>query len=267
MVRNSFRWVLLIAFVVVLSACGGGGGQDTSGTLAVDTSSATVAPGTPIAVSATYANSNAAHVQNVEVQFSTNHPELFPSIKAYTNSAGVATALLAPVNGSLTPVTVAVTATTGNLVAVTNVTLQPNTLTVTPPTNGTFSAPATAAGAMVTFVPSGVFAVVKDGNGNPIANWPVTISVSTIVNQMPGEGVTLWDNYPVTTATPPTTQTIVTDTTGKVPVQVSTDMIAPGPGGSNVMTVVWKVTTTDPATGGTLVGYGSTLYTVTTAAT
>lgn len=256
---RKFLGVFLFSAVLCLPGCGG---KDTTGALVLSVDATSVGPGTPVSVTATYTNPNTASKQNVPISFSTNNSRLFDNTSGHTDSFGTATALLTPKNGTTTPALVTITARTGDLVATQTVTVQPDTLTVTAPGDDSFSVKAPAAGSSVTFVPSGVFAVVRDGNGNPLQNKPVNISVSTIVNGSAGEYVTFWEDYPQVISNPPDTITITTDSNGVIPLQVTTTMFAPGPGGSNVLTVVWKLTTTTAS--GTLVGYASTLYTVTT---
>lgn len=232
-----FSILPVIALLTVLAGCGG---SNTTGSLSVAVSPASVAAGKTITVTATYLNPNTANVGGTEISITTNRPDIFDPATVLSRQA--TPLIVKNPNAIVTDQTVTITARTGDLVATATVIVKANKLSVAA-SGDTASLPATAAGSIVRFVPSGDFITFTDGDGLPLANQHVTISVDTIVNQVAGaDEVTFWSDYPADTIPAPDVITLTTDINGRIPPVYTVDMLAPGPGGTHVITVVFRAT-------------------------
>lgn len=264
--RTKLAWLILASVLISSSGCGGG--SSTTGTLTLGVSPTQIALKSTVTAVAVYANPNSPSAAHMNINFTTNHPELFNPTSADTDSSGQATAILTPkaltaATGPTGPVEIIVTASVGDLIKTAKFTLKPAYMTITPPPDKSFSVGAIPTGGVVRYIPSGIFVKVVDGNGNPVPqSTPVTISVDNIVNGTPGE-VLFWNDYPNGTASaPPFSFTKTTDYLGQIPMQVTIDIIVPS-SKSQTISVLWRVTTTDPDSGATIIGYAITMLSVT----
>ncbi len=234
-------------------------------TLSLAVNKTTVSIGTPLTATATFIDPNGGSVAGKTITFSSDAASLFDSVTATTNQAGVATAYLIPKNGATAPSSVDIRAAVDDLIDVEAITVQPETLTISPPADASKEIE-DAVGGIVTFVPSGVenFTVYETGSSTPLANTDVTLSVQTVLNSTDNV-VTFWQNYPAVPAPLGTSITVRTDSAGKFPIQATVDVTvggaAPGETTNAIITVIWKVTYTSLS--GPVFGYASTMYEVT----
>jgi len=234
-------------------------------TLSLTLNTATVSLGTPLVATAIYTNPYAVSLKGVNIVFSSDKTGLFDSVTVKTDDTGKAVAFMVPKNTITTQTNAIIYAMRDTQTQTASVTVKPESLTISAPANAEKEVKSTSGG-IVRFIPSGVekFTIVNTGDGLPLANKSVTLSIQTILN---GEGVDVifWKNYPVEPYTDPTSITIPTDSAGQFPIQATVDVPFPGaePGGesNNIVTVVWKVTYTSSS--GTVIGYASTMYSVT----
>jgi len=246
---------MLFIFSALIAGCGGSGDNDgnseTTGTLGVVTASKV---GNKIFARVTYSNA----VQGLSVKFTNDGGTLLDkqSVEARTDSSGVASVVFSIVGVNTAKKNITISASTGGLTAAPAVvTLNPVTLTVSAPADATKELKSLKSG-IVEFVPSGFLAVLTDGDGYPVQNTDVTISVQTTLSGT-GTAVVFWGETGEITGS---SITIKTDSNGQIPnlatVRVPFLGAAPGTETINVCTVVWKVTS------GGLVAYGTTQYTV-----
>lgn len=264
--RTTLAWMMLAAVLVTVSGCGGG--NDSTGVLTLAVTPSTTALKSAVTASATYANPNKSSVQGIKISFRTNHPELFYDAEGTADSAGKASVLLTPkplsaATGPTGPVVVLITASVGDLVQTASFTVKPASLVITPPPEKSFSAGDITAGGILRYVPSGMFVKVVDGSGNPVPQGTsVTVSVDSIVNGTAGD-VIFWKDFPGgTTSAPSNVFTKGTDATGQVPIQATIDVIVPS-SATQAISVIWRVTTTDPDSGATIIGYATSMLSIT----
>lgn len=249
---------VLFLFSAIIAGCGGSGDSDgnseTTGILGTVNASKV---GNKIFASVTY--SNAMPGLSVTFAIDKESKELFDkaSVEARTDSSGVASAVFTIVGVNTAKRNITISASTGGLPAAPAVvTLSPVTLTVTPPADATKEVKSTLSG-IVEFVPSGFLATLTDGDGFPVQNSDVTISVQTTLSGT-GTAVVFWGKEGEISGS---SITIKTDSNGKVPnlatVRVPFAGAPPGAETTNVCTVVWKVTS-----GTLIIAYGTTQFTV-----
>jgi hypothetical protein len=233
------------------------------GALTMTTSSGSVSAGSSFGVTAAFTHPYVKDLHGLTITFSSDNPDIVPAVTATTDINGKAVATMTAKNVITTPTSVGIIAKLGSL-STTPVlmTVNPPTMILTPPTDGTFTVAKAPAGSVVRVVISGANVVVKNAAGNPIQNQPVTISVQTIVNKSDGDQVVFFPDSATQIIAPPGSITLTTDTNGKVIIPLAVDLVAPAPavGSQHVINVVWSVSTVTP--GGTLVGTASTLYTL-----
>lgn len=231
--------------------------------LALSLSNTTVSLGMPLIATATYSNPHAITLRGVKITFSSDKTGLFDPLTVETDDTGKATAVMIPKNTITAQTNAVIYATRDTQTQYSTVSVKPEGLKLSAPANASHDVESLTAG-FVEFIPSGVesFAVLTTGDGLPLADKEVTISIQTIIGST-GTNVVFWENYPATPYTG-TSITIRTDSTGKCPLQASVLVPFSGeaPDGkhSDIITVVWKVTYESPS--GTIVGYASTMYTV-----
>lgn len=258
--------LLGILLLLTLSACGVGSESNTIGSLSLAVEPQMSLKGS-VTAKAIYTNPLKSNLQGLEITFTTDKPEIIASRVVKTDSSGTATCILtanspiSPVSKAPTaPTVVTITASVGDLIQKATFIVKPASLTVTPPTAASVSGGGFV-GSVVRVVPSGMFAKVVDGDGVPLANIPVTVEVSTIVNGTAGD-VLFWPDYPAgTSSAPPSVFTKKTDANGQVPFQMTIDVVVPSV--SHVVSVVWKVSFTDPDSGATISQYATTGITAT----
>jgi hypothetical protein len=231
--------------------------------LSLTLNTATLSLGAPLIATATYTNPHATSLKGVTIVFSADKSEIFETTTAQTDDTGKAVAIMKPKNTITAQTNVIIYAKRETQTQYANVTVKPEGLTLSAPADASHDIEATSDG-VVEFIPSGVesFAVLTSGDGLPLANKQVTIGVQTIIGSSQ-TNVVFWKDYPATPYMGDSV-TIMTDSTGKCPLQASVLVPFSGevPGGkhSEIITVVWKVTYESPS--GTVVGYDSTMYTV-----
>lgn len=252
--RIIFACVLLM-FSAFIAGCGGSGGNDgnseTTGTLGTVSASKV---GNKIFASVTYSNA----MQGLSVKFTHDAGTLVDkqSVEARTDSSGVASAVFTIVGVTTAKKNITISASTGGLVAAPAVViLEPVKLTVSPPADATKDVES-AFPQIIEFVPKGFLAALTDGDGYPVQNTDVTISVQTTLSGS-GTAVVFWGEEGEISDS---SITIKTDSNGQIPnlatVRVPIAGVLPGTETTNVCTVVWKVTS------GSLVAYGTTQFTV-----
>ncbi len=220
--------------------------------------------GIPLVATAKYSNPHAASLKGVDIVFSSNNASLFDAVTVKTDDTGTAVAYMVPKNTISSTTNALISAKRDTQVQTASVTVKPASLTISAPADATKEISSTTGG-YVRFIPSGVesFTVVKTGDGLPVANAEVTLSIQTILNGT-GVDVIFWEDYPVDPYIDPTTITITTDSAGQFPIQATVDVPVgaadPGTETTNIVTVVWKVTYNSPS--GLVTGYASTMYTV-----
>lgn len=250
---------VIVLLLLVLAGCGGG---ESNGTLSLTSPSADLPVNSSVTVSAVVTTPKGIPVGE-NVSFTTNHPELVHIAASPVNATGTATALITPVASTASPTVVRVTARIGDLVSSVNLKLKPYVLSVTPPSDETFSVSAEFAGGIVNFIPSGMFAKFSTPSGDGVGNSDVVVKLITVMGAVNGTPVELYNEYLEESSFPPQTQTIETDASGQVPILFTVSVSAPPPDTQAVATFIWKVTATDPF-GTPIVMYGTHQVTVET---
>lgn len=224
-----------------------------------------VSLGTTLVATATYSNVHDSSLAGENITFVTDRPDVFDNVVVPTDNSGKAIAYLVPKNTITSPVNVNIYATNQDISSPSSIIqVKPESLTVAAPEDSSKSVASTVNGS-VRFVPAGVenFTITSSGDGQPLANKNVTLSVQTVLNST-NSVVTFWQDYPSTPSTTPTSITVATDSMGKFPNQTTVDVdfvgVPVGSTSTRVITVIWKVTYDSPS--GELVGYASTQYTV-----
>jgi len=263
---SRLSWLLTAALLFTISGCGSSGESNNSGSLTITVDPQMSLRGS-VTAQATYTNALRNGLQGLEITFSTNKPAIFGTRVVKTDTSGTATCVLtanspiSPVSEAPTaPTVVTLTAKVGDLVQTKTFLVSPAAMTLTAPATGSFTGGGVVGG-IVRIVPSGMFAKVVDGDGTPLHNVPVTISVDSIVNGSAGD-VLFWNDFPGgTLSAPPNIFTKNTDANGQVPMQVTIDVVVPSV--SHVVSVTWKASFTDPDSGATITQFASSGFTVT----
>ena len=259
-------WLLSFLLAVLLAGCGGGGGSNSNGILTLQVGNQVADAGKPLTVTAQFAlEGRTTGLNGLKITiYSPDYPEMINRTTLTTDLSGYATGVVTTNNITTNQVQLTLLAKIGDVISSpVSVTLNPATLTFTPPGDGTFTVAAASAGGVLRVVNGGSQVTIRDGaSGSPFQNQEVTISVQTIVNQRNGDQVVFFPVPGTEVIAPPGVIILTTDSNGTVILPIAVDMVSASPGASHVINVIWKITAeTD---GGTLVGYGSTLYTVTT---
>jgi len=263
---SRLSWLLTVILLLTISGCGTSVESNNSGTLTLTVDPQMSLKGS-VTAKATYTNSQRNGLQGLEISFSTNKPAIFGTRVVKTDTSGTATCVLTA-NSPVTPLSeaptaptvITLTASVGDLVQTQTFIVNPATITFTAPATGSFAGGGVA-GSVLRIVPSGMFARVADGDGTPLNNIPVTISVDSIVNGSAGD-VLFWSDFPGgTLSAPPSVFTKNTDADGQVPMQVTIDVVVPSV--SHVVSVTWKASFTDPNSGATISKFASSGFTVT----
>lgn len=239
-----FRCVksLLVVFsIAMLSACGGGGGDNTNGSVALTVSKSAVGTGSTFSGTVTFISPVSTAYNGKSVSIVSDNTSLIPNGSGFLNNAGVANIPLQPLNVITTPKTV-------NLVAVVDgirstavqVTVTTPTLTLAPPANSSFAATGSI-NQTVRFVAQNLALTFKDSLGNPVQNQSITLTVKTINNQRSGDQVVFFPSAGTEVIAPPGTITVFTDSNGVASVPVSIDILTPSSAPSqHVITVLWE---------------------------
>ena len=243
--RNRVAGFLLVATMMLLSACGsgsgGGGIVSSSGSLAMTLNSTTVAAGNPVTATVTLTSLIAGSpVNGIKVQVSSNDPSVIGTIEGYTNTNGIVNlqiptmwvasdriiSLYATANGITPSSTVSLTVLAPKLTCSIPATIAP------PAWNSNYAF-------IGTTITSNYQLKFVDGNGNPIPNQVISLYIDSLVNKGPDDQIVYTPVQGSMIIAPPGVFTGTTDSSGIIiiPTYIQMALSQPSP------------CATDPATG------------------
>ncbi len=237
---------LLLVAVAVMAGCGGGGsGSSSSGSLSLVLDKTSVASGGVVVATVTLSSSTGQPVNDVPIRVMSSNNTVVASASGKTNMSGVAYVTLSAqwVNADKTISLSAGSDVTGNSESKTLVVVAPK-LTASFKATSDHSIADGPAGGIVGIDIQGGTVKFLDGNGNPIVNQVIDVTITSKSSTDANEVIVFYPSPGVTIPSPSGVLTVTTDNTGTAYVDPWVAYVRiPAKSQKNVVTFSWKAST------------------------
>jgi hypothetical protein len=234
------------------------------GTVALSLSSSTPKGGDTIMATVKFTSQSPPPYPAMPVSIVSDNQSVIANTTGTADSQGNANIILSVSASAMKDTVVTLYATCGSaysktaIVTIGSAVQDAATLTLT--VSGTASASVVGAATTAKIIVQGNKAVFKTSQGIPIINQNITFSVDRVDNWLTGDQVTLNGTALGNSATPSTTVTLPTDTTGTVLLPTIITGSIGAAGSSHIFVIYWRASATQ--SGNEYRQYGSTMVTI-----